>query len=59
MLYLSCVCYTFVHVCLLMPCGHLRGKSDLLAPILMSNCVFYYFLIGTLGQVWYLYIYIA
>ena len=28
MLFLSCVCYTFVRVCLLMPCGHLLGKGD-------------------------------
>ena len=27
MLFLSCVCYAFLHVCLLMPCGHLQGKS--------------------------------
>ena len=26
-LFLSCVCYTFVHICLLMPCGHLLGKG--------------------------------
>ena len=24
-------CYAFMHVCLLMPCGHLMGKADLLA----------------------------
>ena len=38
MLFLSCVCYAFVCVCLLMPCGHLLGKgwplgSRLLCPI--------------------------
>ena len=27
MLFLSCFCYAFVRVCLLMPCGHLLGKS--------------------------------
>ena len=27
MLFLSCVCYAFVRVCLLMPCGHLFGKG--------------------------------
>ena len=27
MLFLSCVCYAFVRVCLLMPCGHLLGKG--------------------------------
>ena len=26
-LILSCVCYDFVRVCLLMPCGHLLGKD--------------------------------
>ena len=26
-LFLSCFCYAFVHVCLLMPCGHLLGKG--------------------------------
>ena len=26
-LFLSCVCYAFVRVCLLMPCGHLLGKG--------------------------------
>ena len=25
MLYLSCFCYAFVRICLLMPCGHLLG----------------------------------
>ena len=33
MLFLSCVCYAFVCVCLLMPCGHLLGKDDLLALV--------------------------
>ena len=27
MLFLSCMCYAFVCVCLLMPCGHLQGKG--------------------------------
>ena len=27
MLFLSCVCNTFVRVCLLMPCGHLLGEG--------------------------------
>ena len=27
MLYMSCFCYAFVFVCLLMPCGHLLGKG--------------------------------
>ena len=50
MLFLSCVCYAFAHVCLLMPCGHQLGKSGPLG----SNCVFVIFLCGILGQVWYL-----
>ena len=25
--FLSCVCYAFVCVCLFVPCGHLQGKS--------------------------------
>ena len=27
MLFLSCFCYAFVRVCLLMPSGHLLGKG--------------------------------
>ena len=27
MLFLSCVCYSFVRVCLYVPCGHLLGKG--------------------------------
>ena len=27
MLFMSCICYAFVHVCLLMPCGHMLGKG--------------------------------
>ena len=27
MLFLSCFCYAFVRICLLMPCGHLLGKG--------------------------------
>ena len=26
--FLSCVCYTFVRVCLFVPCGHLMGKGQ-------------------------------
>ena len=33
MLFLSCICYAFVGVCLLMPCGHLLEKADLLALV--------------------------
>ena len=31
MLFLSCVCYSFVRLCLLMPCGHLWERADSLA----------------------------
>ena len=34
-LFLSCFCYAFVCVCLLMPCGHLLGKG---LSFVMSNC---------------------
>ena len=27
MLFLSCVCYAFLHVCLFVPCGHQLGKG--------------------------------
>ena len=27
MLFLSCVCYAFVNVCLFVPCGNLLGKG--------------------------------
>ena len=27
MLFMSCVCYAFVRVCLYVPCGHLLGKG--------------------------------
>ena len=27
MVYMSCFCYAFVCVCLLMPCGHMLGKG--------------------------------
>ena len=38
MLFLSCFHYACVYVCLLMPCGNLLGRADLLAPFIMSNC---------------------
>ena len=31
-------CYAFMHVCLLMPCGHLLGKGWHLVSFVMSNC---------------------
>ena len=33
MLFLSSFCYAFVCVCLLMPCGHLLERADLLALV--------------------------
>ena len=33
MLFLSCFCYDFVRLCLLVPCGHLLGRADLLALV--------------------------
>ena len=27
MIYLSCFCNAYMHVCLLLPCGHLLGKD--------------------------------
>ena len=39
MLFLSCVCYVFAYVCLLMSCGHLLGKRCPLGSRL-SNCEF-------------------
>ena len=33
MLFLSCVCYAFVCICLYVPCGHLLGGADLLALV--------------------------
>ena len=39
MLFLSCVCYVFAYVCLLMSCGHLLGKGCPLGSRL-SNCEF-------------------
>ena len=40
MLSLSCFCYAFMHICLLMPCGHLAAGKGLTSWLLsvMSNC---------------------
>ena len=54
MLFLLCDCYAFVHVCILLPCGHRLGKGCPLAfvcDVLLRVC---YFAIGILGQGWYL-----
>ena len=34
----SCFCYAFECVCLLMHCGHLLERADILALFLKSNC---------------------
>ena len=39
MLFLSCFCYAFVRVCLLMPCGHLLGKGWPLGSHLLCQIV--------------------
>ena len=54
MLFLSCACYAFVCVCLLIPCGHLLGRDDLSALVGDVYCIFVTFSCGILGQVWYL-----
>ena len=46
---LPCFC-----VCLLLPCGHLRERTDLLALVCDLYCDFVTFPFGILGQVWYL-----
>ena len=50
MFFLSCVCYAFVHVYLVVPCGHLLGKGWPLGSSLWCHIVS----ISILGQVWYL-----
>ena len=42
MLFPSCACYAFVHVCLFVPCGNLLGKgwpllSCLIVSVLLSH----------------------
>ena len=51
---LSCVCYVFVRVCLYVLCGHLLGKGWPLGSRLWCLLWVCHFLIGILGQVWYL-----
>ena len=54
MLFLSCVWYVFVRVCLLMPCGHLLGKGwplgSCLWCLIVSLSLFHWYP----GSVWYL-----
>ena len=53
MLFLYCVCHAFAsaHCCLVVTCWE---RADLLALVLMLNCVIVTFRFGILGQVWYL-----
>ena len=48
-LYLSCFC-----VCLLLPYGHLNGRTDLLAIVCDFYCGFITFPFGIMGHVRYL-----
>ena len=50
--YFCLVYYAFMHVCLLMPCSHLLGKSWPLGSRLWCFCDVVTFPIGILGQVW-------
>ena len=38
--FLSCVCYSFVRICLYVPCGHLLGKGWPYLSFVVSNCEF-------------------
>ena len=53
MLFMSCVFHAFmsVHCYLLVTCWE---RADLLALVVMFNCVFVTLACGILGQVWYL-----
>ena len=52
--FLSCVCYACVRICLYVPCGHLLGKGWPLGSICGVVLWVCYFPICILGQVWYL-----
>ena len=52
MLFLSYFCYPFVHLCLLLPCGHLLGKADFLALVCDDSLCSFHFPICILNQVW-------
>ena len=54
MLFLSCFCYAFARVCLLMPVVTCWERADLFAlvcDVYLRSC---HFSLGILGQVWYL-----
>ena len=48
------LCFSCFRVCSLLPCDHLRERTDLLALVGNVNCIFVTFQCGILGQVWYL-----
>ena len=48
------LCLSCFRVCSLLPCGHLKGKADLLALVCDVYCDFVTFPFCILGQVWYL-----
>ena len=47
-------CLPCFRVCSLLPCGHLKGRADLLTLVCDVNCNLVTFPFGILGQVWYL-----
>ena len=49
------LCLSCFLVCSLQPCGHLLGKDWPLGSVVpgVFLCVFFTFLCGVLGQVWY------
>ena len=51
MVFMSCVCYAFVRVCLYVPCGHLLGKGWPLGSRLWCLTVSLSLPIGILGLV--------
>ena len=53
-LFLSCF-----RVCSLLPCGHLKGRANLLALVCDENCDCVTFPFGILGQVWYRFLILA
>ena len=48
------LCLSCFRVCLLLPCGHLKGRDDLLALVCDVYFDFVTFPFGILGQMWYL-----
>ena len=54
MLFLACVCYAFVRVCLFVSCGHLLGKDWPLGSLLWCITVRLSLSHWYLSQVWYL-----